>query len=261
MTKYEFLGDLSRLLSDLPEDERKQAMKYYEDYFADAGESHEQEVLQELGSPERIAQLIREDSSETIEYGDSRFARTTDYIQPYDNSSSNGRDDKNQSSSDQTYWQNNKNADSNWQNTQTGYPNDKGHKNQNSSNDTSRIVILIILIILSSPVWLSVLTGLFSLILGIIATAFGIFAALILGGGGVAIGGIACFIGGLIAAFAGEAAAGILTIGVGCILFSVGTICCYLGVMLCIKFSPAVYRSLLKSFHWCSKKFSQIFQY
>ena len=39
MTKYEFLGDLSRLLADLPEEERKQALHYYEDYFADAGDS------------------------------------------------------------------------------------------------------------------------------------------------------------------------------------------------------------------------------
>ena len=32
MTKYEFLGDLSRLLADLPEEERKQAMHYYANY-------------------------------------------------------------------------------------------------------------------------------------------------------------------------------------------------------------------------------------
>ena len=54
MTKYEFLGDLSRLLKDLPEEERKQALHYYEDYFADAGEDNEQEVLNELGSPENM---------------------------------------------------------------------------------------------------------------------------------------------------------------------------------------------------------------
>lgn len=69
MTKYEFLGDLSRLLKDLPEEERKQALHYYEDYFADAGEDNEQEVLNELGSPENIAELIKADSPDEITYG------------------------------------------------------------------------------------------------------------------------------------------------------------------------------------------------
>lgn len=59
MTKYEFLGDLSRLLADLPEEERKQALHYYEDYFADAGEDNEQAVLTELGSPVEIAEQIK----------------------------------------------------------------------------------------------------------------------------------------------------------------------------------------------------------
>ena len=42
MTKFEFLGDLSRLIADLPQEEVDQAMEYYEDYFADAGPEKEQ---------------------------------------------------------------------------------------------------------------------------------------------------------------------------------------------------------------------------
>ena len=69
MTKFEFLGDLSRLLADLPEEERKQALHYYEDYFVDAGEDHEQDVLKELGSPEDIADQIKNDGTGAISYG------------------------------------------------------------------------------------------------------------------------------------------------------------------------------------------------
>ena len=45
MTKFEFLGDLSRLIADLPQEEVDQAMEYYEDYFADAGPEKEQEII------------------------------------------------------------------------------------------------------------------------------------------------------------------------------------------------------------------------
>ena len=83
MTKYEFLGDLSRLLKDLPEEERKQALHYYEDYFADAGEDNEQEVLNELGSPENIAELIKADSPDEITYGDGASTHATAPLQPY----------------------------------------------------------------------------------------------------------------------------------------------------------------------------------
>lgn len=61
MTKTEFLSELYRLLDGMPEEERKAAVSYYEDYFADAGEEHEQEVMRELGSPEKVAASIRAD--------------------------------------------------------------------------------------------------------------------------------------------------------------------------------------------------------
>ena len=62
MTKFEFLGDLSRLIADLPQDEREQAMDYYEDYFADAGPEKEQEIIRDFISPAYIAEQLREAS-------------------------------------------------------------------------------------------------------------------------------------------------------------------------------------------------------
>ncbi|MCR5587359.1 MAG: DUF1700 domain-containing protein [Lachnospiraceae bacterium] len=62
MTKFEFLGDLSRLIADLPEEDREQAMEYYEDYFADAGPEKEQEIIHDFVSPEYVAAQIRESS-------------------------------------------------------------------------------------------------------------------------------------------------------------------------------------------------------
>ena len=66
MTKQEFLDQLGQILWDLPEDERMDAVWYYEDYFADAGVENEQQVLRELGSPERVAEKIRASFEERL---------------------------------------------------------------------------------------------------------------------------------------------------------------------------------------------------
>lgn len=238
MTKYEFLGDLSRLLSDLPEEEKRQAMKYYEDYFSDAGESQEQEVIRELGSPEKVAELIKTDASQEIEYGEGSSASVQDFIQPYHSPSHDSF--QNQQSSQ---GQDNRSNGGTQQTAQTASP---------SSN--SNMALIIIIAIVTSPIWLTALTGVFGAVVGIFSAALGILAALVLGGAGVAIGGIASVGGGIIACLTGKVAGGILTTGIGCILFSVGSLLCYCGVMLCIKLVPVLWEQLVKGFHWCREK-------
>lgn len=61
MDKAGFLEALAGALRDLPAEERSSALKYYEDYFEDAGPLREQAVLEELGSPEEIARDILHD--------------------------------------------------------------------------------------------------------------------------------------------------------------------------------------------------------
>lgn len=67
MTKFEFLGNLSRLIEDLPKEDREQAMEYYEDYFADAGPEREQDVIKEFVSPAFLAEQLHEASSQRSE--------------------------------------------------------------------------------------------------------------------------------------------------------------------------------------------------
>lgn len=79
MTREEFLQRLEQLLFDVSEEERENALSYYTDYFEEAGVEQEQQVIKELGSPERIASIIktnlireaqnRESSGEFTEYG------------------------------------------------------------------------------------------------------------------------------------------------------------------------------------------------
>lgn len=59
MTKQIFLNRLGQLLADVSAEERAEALRYYEEYFAEAGPEQEQALLAELGSPEKVAAIIR----------------------------------------------------------------------------------------------------------------------------------------------------------------------------------------------------------
>lgn len=61
MNKSEYMNELEALLSDIPVAEREEALQYYIDYFEDAGEENEQEVLETLGTPVQVADTIRRD--------------------------------------------------------------------------------------------------------------------------------------------------------------------------------------------------------
>ena len=63
MNREEFLSQLERLLYDIPAQEREEALEYYNGYFDDAGKEKEAEVIQELGSPGKVAAIIKADLS------------------------------------------------------------------------------------------------------------------------------------------------------------------------------------------------------
>ena len=63
MNREEFLSQLERLLYDIPAQEREEALEYYNGYFDDAGNEKEAEVIQELGSPGKVAAIIKADLS------------------------------------------------------------------------------------------------------------------------------------------------------------------------------------------------------
>ena len=61
MSKEAFLKRLRELLAGIPDAEAAEAIQYYEDYFADAGQENEARVIEELGTPEKVADNIRKD--------------------------------------------------------------------------------------------------------------------------------------------------------------------------------------------------------
>lgn len=60
MNRAEFMRELERLLQNIPESERVEALAYYEEYFDDAGPENEQQVIAELGYPGKVADTIKE---------------------------------------------------------------------------------------------------------------------------------------------------------------------------------------------------------
>ena len=59
MNRVEYMTRLAAMLQDIPVEERQEAMKYYNDYFDEAGEENEEKVAAELDSPEKVAAAIK----------------------------------------------------------------------------------------------------------------------------------------------------------------------------------------------------------
>ena len=73
MDRAQFMQELEKLLADISETERQDALDFYNSYFDDAGAENEASVLRELGSPEKVAAIIKADlkgSAGGYEYGE-----------------------------------------------------------------------------------------------------------------------------------------------------------------------------------------------
>lgn len=55
MTRYEFMTRLEKGISGMPDPDKKEALKYYDEYFDDAGPENEERVISELEDPSVIA--------------------------------------------------------------------------------------------------------------------------------------------------------------------------------------------------------------
>ena len=64
MTRDEYMTALKNNIQSLTVDEQNEALQYYSDYFDDAGD--DAKVMEELGTPEEVAKVIRERFSNTL---------------------------------------------------------------------------------------------------------------------------------------------------------------------------------------------------
>lgn len=297
MNKKLFLDELHRLLSDLPPEERNQAIKYYEDYFEDAGPENEQAILKELGSPQELANQIKATTQDDIEYGQgSSFHRSAAYPEFYAQKEQSDSQNENNSAFKQTndgFQQGHQQAGNGFNNTGTGYrQTDNGFNNSyqqagndfnnnsyqqtgnnpnNNSNQQAatgynsyyqqqsarKAAWIILFVFLTITIGLPCISLLFGILFAMLSAIVSIVLALFGTGGGLMIGGIASFFGSFFMTAASGTGAVLFTMGIGLVLFAIGALIIWIGVLFCIRFLPALFQASWKAAKSITLKFQQ----
>ena len=234
MNRVEFLGKLKELLYDIPDNEREEAVEFYNDYFDEAGVENEDKVIRDFGSPEKLAATIKaglsdkpDENGEYSEngYRDSRFVDRNTLAKKTETSNNSG------------YYTSGK----------------KYTSTTNSDRTTGKIVLIILLCIFALPVILPVVVGIFGALIGVIAAIIGVAVALVVAGFSVLLAGIALIVAGFVELITAPYAAMCL-IGGGFVLTGFSIIGILLMIMVCAAVIPAVVRGFV---HICKKPFKR----
>lgn len=216
MNRTEFMNQLRRLLYDIPVRDRQEALDYYEAYFDDAGEDKEEAVIQELGSPGRIAAEIKAGLSPNPEAGE--YTDTGYEDERFEDYEEHGQ----QPVRYKRYGENK----------------EKGRK----------LLLLILLAIVTSPFWIAILGTIAGVLAGIGGALIGVFAGTLFGGIGLFIVGIAVMITGVMH-MASAFALGLALFGLGMIMIAVGLLLLLAFGWLVRKAIPAVVRFVVDLIH------------
>lgn len=214
MNRTEFMKQLEALLQNIPLTEREEALQYYNDYFDDAGEENEQNVIEALGSPAKVAENIKRDLYGSG-YDDTTYQRTPvsektlmEYRQPTVE--------------------------------QTG---------QSSKMPTGVIVLIVILCVLASPILLGVGGGVLGVLFGLVAS----WVALIVAFGITAVALLITLIVLIIVSFmcmVTSPMVGIVVLGIGLICGGLGILFLMLTVAMAGIATPAIFRGIV----WLCRK-------
>ena len=140
MTKEQFMTELESRLQDISYDERQAALRYYEEYFEEAGE--DEESMGQLESPEDIAKAIKEDIDIKLQ-----LVRSS---QKKEGNSEKKEEKKEPESTASTSTANEK---------------------------TVKIILIVVACLIFSPVLFGFACAIFGLLMGAIATVFGLTMA------------------------------------------------------------------------------------
>jgi uncharacterized membrane protein len=260
MSRLEFIKELERLLAEIAEEERAEALFYYENYFEDAGPEREQEILEQLGSPEKIAANIKAELGNS-----SNNERSTGYFTERGYEDDSMKDpkfeviqkdrkeketykqkafhDHNQYSNGNQYTNSGNDKYANYDNYNPVQENTK----KNSNNSGMKVILIIAIIIFALPIGLPIIVTIFSLLIALGAAVFGIWIAF------VAIS-IALTFAGIVATFAGifklvtAPIIGVSVAGMGLLLFGIGVLFIIVTVWLTTKVIPAMFKFIIDIF-------------
>lgn len=259
MSRWEFMRQLESLLFDISPNEREEALQYYNDYFNDAGRENEQEVIKALGSPEQVAEIVKDGLSDNPgmgEFTENGFTsqepanKNAIIKRPYqeEGSKAGGRSFGNSAdmrmedgnagngSTGNTGNGNNGNGSGTVYSQNTGTQKDSEKKND---FPVWAIVLIVIGCVICSPA----IIGIAGALLGVIVSIFATMFALVFGFGlaalillvvaiGLVIGGFGCVLSTPIVAMG--------LVGGGLICLALGILFLMLTVFLVGKLIPAV---------------------
>ena len=180
MNKEEFLKRLEQLLSDISEEERADALAFYRSYFEDAGEGNEASILQELESPEKVAEIIKKDLG------------VSDYDTKKDTSANSAEEGKQDTYTSGLYGSSAYGSGSAGSYGSSAYgsgsagsygtkaqPTMEQLKQENKKNKTEKTVLWVVLAVLTSPIWLTVLAVLAAIAVAVLACVFGLAVSVV----------------------------------------------------------------------------------
>ena len=227
---------LEELLSDISPSEREEALQYYNDYLNDAGKENEKEVIEALGSPEEVAEIVRAglmDDPGKGEFTENGFAsqqRTVRQNEIIKSEKTGDRGSTEQSEEQGTFREDQNRAAGNEGraagNEGSAAEGETADGKEKDGLPTWAVVLIVVACVTLSPAILGVGGGAFGVLIGLIAGIFGIVI------------GIAASMVALYAVAIGLVAIGIGTlfetplIGVG--LIGAGLLCAGLGVLFMI---------------------------
>ncbi len=181
MNRLEFMKQLARLLDDLPREEKIEILKYYNGYFDDAGVENEAAIIQELDSPEKVAAEVKAGMALDLAYEQTETSTQEECAQ-----------EEKAFTYDQTAEQESSQAQASSSYEYESQPPAR-YKKKNNWKPIAVIVVLLV----TFPVWIGLLGGLIGLIGGaiglVVSVIVGLFGALI----GLVGGIVGCIVGGI----------------------------------------------------------------
>lgn len=214
MNAYEYLQALRAALAVLPDDEIDSAMRYYEDYFLDAGDENAEKVIKQLGPPEQVAEAILRDYTGVARRRPERFeeekAQTVDGV-PL------GRDGK--------------------------------PLTRKKGINPWMLACIVLLALIFGPVAVAVIGAIIvavvGLVIGIAACVVAVPAATLIGGGALVLFSFLLW---------ATPASALATLGAGLVVGAVGLLLVLLVIKLCILFVPPIIRGLVALIRWPIEK-------
>lgn len=224
MDRTQFMTELAALLQDISAEERVEAMRYYNDYFDEAGEDKEADIIKELESPAKVAAEVKAGLGKAA--GESGEFRETGYT-------------------DTRFERRDTPAHPGWEKGKAQAGPGNGSSGGSEKKHTGLKTLLIILVLVAAlPILLPLGLTMLCVAAGIVLAVVAVFAGLAIASVLVAFIGLT-LVGAGIACLLPQAAAGLTLIGGGLITFVIGLVMTVAMVRACIIVLPGFFRGII----------------